>query len=251
LINVELKEGLESIKKWAFEGCTSLEQISIPHSVKVIGYETFKGCTQLMNLELREGLERINARAFRDCTSLEHISIPFTVHYIHQDAFKDCNELGGIEFCEEIEEFVTELSLRHWWNNGTPKLALLMGSFLKRCNIPRRVSVITMRVWKENIHGMLQRVPLVISFKEKEEEDDNAAACAADVYFDSINSLLAKYEHAQDIAPLLELALWKSKITEQTNGNRIDDDLKLMCRINSLSMVNVIVPIVMSFLVDE
>ncbi len=100
-MNVELREeGLERISSEAFYGCTSLEQISIPSSVKVI-----KNCTQLMNVELREeGLERISSEAFWNCT---------TVHYIHNDAFKDYNELAGIKFCEEIEEFVTDLSLRY------------------------------------------------------------------------------------------------------------------------------------------
>jgi hypothetical protein len=30
-------------------------------------------------------------------------------------------------------------------------------------------------------------------------------------YFDSIESRLANYEHLQNVAPILELALWKSE----------------------------------------
>ncbi len=51
---------------------------------------------------------------------------------------------------------------------------------------------------------------------------------------------------------MLELAIWKSKIIERTDGN-IDlftTDTKEECRIDSLSMVEIIVPNVLSFLTD-
>ncbi len=49
---------------------------------------------------------------------------------------------------------------------------------------------------------------------------------------------------------MLELALWKSKIEEQSDGviDVLDADMKMGCRIDSLSMVDIIVPTVLSFL---
>jgi hypothetical protein len=38
-------------------------------------------------------------------------------------------------------------------------------------------------------------------------------------HFDSINSKLSVYEKLKDSPALLELAIWKSKIIEQTEGN--------------------------------
>ena len=75
------------------------------------------------------------------------------------------------------------------------------------------------------------------------EEDENT------YYFDLIESRLANYEHLRDdVAPALELALWKSKILEQSNGNLHDERRKLQCRFDSLSMVSVIIPNALSFL---
>jgi hypothetical protein len=48
----------------------------------------------------------------------------------------------------------------------------------------------------------------------------------------------------------LELAIWKSKIIERTDGNidLLDADMKIECRTDSLTMVVIIVPNVLSFL---
>ena len=77
---------------------------------------------------------------------------------------------------------------------------------------------------------------------QHEEEENND-------YFDSIECWITKYEYLQEVAPFLELALWKVKITEQqSNGNLIDDNTKMLCRIDSISMFAIIFPNVLSFL---
>ena len=64
-------------------------------------------------------------------------------------------------------------------------------------------------------------------------------------YFRSIDSKLSAYEGST----MLELAIWKSKIVEQTDGviYLLDADLKMACRIDSLTMVGIVVPNVLSF----
>ncbi len=67
--------------------------------------------------------------------------------------------------------------------------------------------------------------------------------------FRSIESLLANYEHLQaDVAPILELALWKAKMEEKSNGNIVDEQMKSQCRFDSLKMVSIIIPNALSFL---
>ena len=69
-----------------------------------------------------------------------------------------------------------------------------------------------------------------------------------------VASQLYKYEHLQNGLTILELALWKAKIMEQSNTNIInaENDVKWMCRVNSWSMFAIIFPNVISFLsVDE
>jgi hypothetical protein len=71
-----------------------------------------------------------------------------------------------------------------------------------------------------------------------------------DSYFCSIYSKLSVYDKLMDAPALLELAIWKSKIIEQTDGNidRLDADMKIECQTDFLTMVVIIVPNVLSFL---
>jgi hypothetical protein len=107
LLSVELCEGLEHIWSFAFESCTSLEQIIMTPNVKDIGSGAFQNCRQLMILELCEGLERIHDSAFKNCTSLQRIIIPASVYAINDQAFHNCRQLMNVdlnEWLESIEE---------------------------------------------------------------------------------------------------------------------------------------------------
>jgi hypothetical protein len=153
-----------------------------------------------MNVELCEGLDFIDNRAFRSCTSLQSIAIPSTVSHIRKNAFSRCERLEEIEFSEEIEQFVHEVSLP-WWNHGNSAESLRTYSVLAQHNIPARLGQIKKRSWKIHIHDMLQRIPEGLK--------------GVNYYFNSIESRLASLEHLQKVAPILELALWKSHMEGQ------------------------------------
>ncbi len=257
LINVDLCEGLESIEYRAFRWCTSLTSIRIPSTVKEIGEKAFSGCSQLINVELCEGLELIGDSAFQLCTSLTFIRIPSTVNYIAADAFSGCESLLAIEFSEEMEQFVDE-ALLQWWNHGVSEASLRTYSFLARRNIPARLGAIQVQKWKENIYNMLQRIPEMwmdiedeYDVDEEEDDEEEEEENGYTYFLDSIESQLSNYEYLQEVAPFLELALWRAKIMEhQSNGNitNVENEGKLRCRTNSFSMFAIIFPNVISFL---
>ncbi len=62
-----------------------------------------------------------------------------------------------------------------------------------------------------------------------------------DGYFDSIECCLAKYEHLQEVAPILELALWRANINVQSNS-RFSNIERNRCRVNIFFMVAIIIP---------
>ena len=45
-----MPDSVTSIGSWAFEGCTSLQGITIPDSVTSIGERAFEGCTSLQSI---------------------------------------------------------------------------------------------------------------------------------------------------------------------------------------------------------
>jgi hypothetical protein len=72
-------------------------------------------------------------------------------------------------------------------------------------------------------------------------------------YFDSIDLRLSDYEQYLEGAPmLLEIAIWKSKITElfDRNNDTLTIDMKMQCRTDSVTVVDIIVPYFLSFLFD-
>ena len=71
-----------------------------------------------------------------------------------------------------------------------------------------------------------------------------------DAYFATINSKLEEYEILSDAPMLLELAIRKSRITPQLgmNNDPHPTEMRKKRRIDSVSMVTIIVPNVLSFL---
>ena len=236
LMSVELHDGLEVIEKEAFEECRSLREMLFPPSVRAIKEGAFCWCSVLTTAILNDGLEVIGEGAFNGC-ALVRIDIPPSVREIDAAAFEECSNLTTVQFCDEIEEFVSGESMRHWWNHGVHEKCLRTYSFFVRGNIPERVGLLLPRMWQSNIHDMLGGIPS-ISSKD------------LDSYFRSIDSKLSVYDKLKDAPALLELAIWKSKIIERTDGNidLLDADMKIECRTDSLSMVVIIVPNVLSFL---
>jgi len=195
-----LNDGLEEIGDRAFGRC-ALVRINIPPSVRAIKDHAFRNCSGLTTVILNDGLEEIWRGAFGGC-AFESIVIPPTVRAIGNDAFEDCSNLTYVHFCDEIKEFVSGESMRHWWNHGVHKKCLSTYCFLAQFNIPERLGLVRSTTWQSNIHRMLDRIPSI-------------SPKGLNAYFCSMDSMLSSY----DGSTMLELAIWKSKIEEQTDGN--------------------------------
>ena len=76
----------------ALNGCTGLQALRVPHTVRVIEDEVCNGCTALKNLVLEEGIEEIGAGAFYAC-AMENLKIPESVATIGPEAFGGCQNL--------------------------------------------------------------------------------------------------------------------------------------------------------------
>ncbi len=68
-----LTEQLEEIKDSTFYYCTTLEEITLPDSVKTVGDNAFMYCDALKTVTLGKNLESITGQAFQSTRSLENI----------------------------------------------------------------------------------------------------------------------------------------------------------------------------------
>ena len=101
--NAVIKDSVEgkvvnSIRYYAFKGCTSLSSIFIPESVTSIGREAFAKCTSLMSVALPKNITSIEGETFSGCTSLASVVIPVGVTSIKECVFQDCSSLTSVVF---------------------------------------------------------------------------------------------------------------------------------------------------------
>lgn len=97
LTSYTIEETTLIIYSYAFAQCTSLKSITIPDSVREIGF-AFSGCTALTDVTFGRGLLTISSGAFRQCTSLKSITIPDSVREIGMEAFYECTALTNVTF---------------------------------------------------------------------------------------------------------------------------------------------------------
>ncbi len=76
-ISFEEGSALNTIDEFAFEGCGSLEGITLPASLKTIGESSFRG-TGIRNIVIPANVEYIGLAAFNDCPSLTGIDVEST-----------------------------------------------------------------------------------------------------------------------------------------------------------------------------
>ena len=90
------------IGEYAFNGCTSLESITIPDGVTSIGTYAFQYCYGLVSITIPDGVTSIGTYAFQNCTSLASITIPDGVTSIGTYAFQYCYSLASITILDGV-----------------------------------------------------------------------------------------------------------------------------------------------------
>ena len=90
--SLEIADGITSIGNFVFEGCSSLQELTIPGSVRRIGVGAF--CwSAISRLEISRGVETIDIGAFSGCTNLRSVTIPDTVERMRNGCFAECENL--------------------------------------------------------------------------------------------------------------------------------------------------------------
>ena len=92
---VEVASGITNLPDFAFYGCSALETVSFAEGSQLttIGGSAFNGCTSLKELTLPQGVKTIYGNAFRSCSSLTSVYLPDTVSYITGGAFRGCGKV--------------------------------------------------------------------------------------------------------------------------------------------------------------
>ena len=109
--NLVIPEGVTSIRKYAFNGCSSLTSITIPNGVTSIGDEAFRNCDALTSITIPNRVTNIGDGAFGYCDALTSITIGNSVNKIGDGAFDGCKSVTIINWnakkCEDFSFFNT------------------------------------------------------------------------------------------------------------------------------------------------
>ena len=93
---------LKEIGAETFKGCSELNSIILPNEVTRIGNGAFSGCNNLSSINIPDGVTSIGESAFSDCSSLSSINIPDGVTSIGESAFYGCGSLDSIVLPESL-----------------------------------------------------------------------------------------------------------------------------------------------------
>ncbi len=88
-----MPDSIESIGKYAFWGCQSLETVVLNNNIGAIPGYAFSNCRSLKTIEIPYAVSSIGAKAFEDCISLTEADLPMSLQYIHDTAFDGCINL--------------------------------------------------------------------------------------------------------------------------------------------------------------
>ncbi|MBR3474774.1 MAG: leucine-rich repeat domain-containing protein [Oscillospiraceae bacterium] len=90
LRKVVIEEGVTEIGDFAFYGCSRLEELQLPTSLRRIGNSAFGYCPKLEKVQLPEKLSRIGENAFKFCSALREIKLPGGLSSLGESAFLSC-----------------------------------------------------------------------------------------------------------------------------------------------------------------
>lgn len=90
--SVVIPEGVKTVRKESFFGCTSLESVTIPYGVTTIEPSAFEGCARLRAVLLPESLKVLSEHAFSG-TGLESVELTARLKTVGKLVFDKCPNL--------------------------------------------------------------------------------------------------------------------------------------------------------------
>ena len=103
---------------------SALERVDLPHTLRKIEYNTFKGCTRLKSIELPERLEYIGKYCFKG-SALEGVCLPPLLKTINEYTFCKCEKLRHVTFASEGE--LAEIGEYCFKESGLEEITLPQG----------------------------------------------------------------------------------------------------------------------------
>jgi hypothetical protein len=100
---VSLGNGITELPIFAFLGCYSLKEITIPASIQAINEGAFYYCYQLAKINTGRNVKFIANEAFSKCSRLKEAIVGDNVNVVSEWAFRDCVALEKLTLGERVD----------------------------------------------------------------------------------------------------------------------------------------------------
>ena len=140
LEELDIPEGVTSIKQLVFKGCKNIKSVKLPESITSIGSSAFEGCSNLKSVyiedlasylninfsngyanpcyyaggslylkgelleeaEIPEGVTSIKSYAFYNCKSIKSVKLPESITIMGSSAFRGCSNLKSVKMLDSV-----------------------------------------------------------------------------------------------------------------------------------------------------
>ena len=97
-----IPEGVEKLNPWVFLGTSSFQQVSLPSTLKVIGYQCFER-TGLLSCVVPDGCA-MSYGVFDECYYITYVKLPSDMTMIPSSTFQDCKLLEHIDLPDHFTD---------------------------------------------------------------------------------------------------------------------------------------------------
>lgn len=100
---VRLEEGIRSIGKYAFAGCTGLRFVTLPSTLTEIGEQAFSG-SPIRSIDIPDNVSSLGEKAFYDCSVLATVELSSSLSYLSASVFENCVSLVSVNNTEKLSK---------------------------------------------------------------------------------------------------------------------------------------------------
>ena len=158
----EVPEGVTAIAGVSFCDAAGLEELTLPSTLKSIGYYAFEGCG-FYEIKLPEGLETTGEFIFNRCIHLEKVQLPASLTKLGMSPFNRCSALKTITVDPDSETYADQNGIL-FSKDGKTLWCYPAGKGAPAYAVPEGVEAIGIMAFKEA--SMLTAVGLPSSLKD-------------------------------------------------------------------------------------
>lgn len=93
---------LHTIKNSAFKGCSKLNNVTLPNTVKTVEDAAFRDCISMSQFTLSTGMTAISPQLCYNCDVLDNLTLPNGIVTIGREAFRHCPVLKNITYASNL-----------------------------------------------------------------------------------------------------------------------------------------------------